>query len=102
MTSLKEKFKEDPNFDEERSIPRHLLTCEACQENWRRIKNARIAIRAMTEMTDSSGDAETDLMDLIVNLMHLSYCEGWDFENLLTHAKDHYEEEAHGGSEHGV
>lgn len=47
----------------------------------------------VNEGNGDSGEDETNLQDLLADILHLCDAQGWDFDHLLARARDHHQEE---------
>jgi len=67
-------------------------------ENFTLRGRAQRADHAIAAYNDLRGDpefAETDVSDLLTDLMHLVDREGWDWKEVLTRASQNYDAEIH-------
>jgi hypothetical protein len=62
------------------------LVCPHCLNNQKRQEAAQDAVDRHVWRTDDSGDRETNLQDLITNLMHLAFRDGYDWNDLTRKA----------------
>jgi hypothetical protein len=60
------------------------------EQNEERVARAREIVRAV----DPQGAEETNLSDMLANLMHLCDAEGWDFDTQIKQGRSHYEAES--------
>ena len=57
---------------------------------------AEFALSGLEVATDNHGNEETDVTDMLCNLMHLCEQNGWSFDGCLDAAVMHFDEERDG------